>query len=293
MGLLASRLVVGGFKALQGEQRSLDAVSEILVPGAAGLLPTRVYHPRAGHLLPLLVFFHGGGWALGDVEASDLPCRALALAPRCVVASVQYRLSPETKFPGPAEDCFSATRWLSEHASDIGADRRATIVAGESAGGNLAAAVALMARDRNGPTIGCQLLIYPVLAPARNSKFRSYTDNAEGFLITRSDMEWFWDLYLSSPADENNPYASPLLAPDLTRLPAAMIVVAEFDPLCDEALAFAKRLNTAGIDVDVLNCAGLIHGFFDLMGVLDRSRELVADVGRKLRNRFERGGAAA
>jgi len=170
-----ARLVALGFRDLQGEPEAVGETRDILVPGPAGMLPVRVYHPAPGEARPLVVYFHGGGWVFGDVEIVDKPCRALAKVSRCVVASVNYRLSPESKFPAPAEDCYSATNWLVEHAAEIGSDPNAVAVAGDSAGGDLAAVVALMARDRRGPKLAFQLLVYPVTAPATASAISART----------------------------------------------------------------------------------------------------------------------
>jgi acetyl esterase len=283
MSVTQARVVALGFRDLQGEPENLGEVRDILVPGPAGALPVRLYHPAPGQALPLVVYFHGGGWVIGDLEIVDKPCRALANASHCVVASVNYRLSPETKFPGPAEDCYAATKWLAEHAHAIGANGRFVAVAGDSAGGNLAAAVALMARDRGGPALSYQVLIYPVTAPAAGTQSSSYQENADGYLLTKGSMEWFWDHYLASPADAKNPYASPLHAPDLSRLPPAMVITAEFDPLRDEGLAYAKRLQEAGVSVNASHYTGLIHGFFWLAGALDAGKDLTLAIGNELR----------
>jgi acetyl esterase len=283
MSVTQARLVALGFRDLQGEPEAIGEVRDIVVPGPAGSLPVRVYHPSPGKSLPLVVYYHGGGWVIGDLEIVDKPCRALANASQCVVASVNYRLSPETKFPGPAEDCYAATKWLAEHARDIGADSRFVAVAGDSAGGNLAAVVALMARDRGAPKISYQLLIYPVTTTAAGNQFASYTDNAEGYLLTKASMEWFWDHYLASPDDGKNPYASPLQAASLSGLPPAMVVTAEFDPLRDEGLAYARRLQEAGVKVKTSHYDGMIHGIFWMAGALDRGKELIAEVGTELR----------
>jgi acetyl esterase len=286
MSVPQARDAIGAFRDLQGEPEPVGEVRDILVPGPAGELPVRVYHPEPGTALPLLVYFHGGGWVVGNIEVVDKPCRALANASRCVVASTQYRLSPETKFPGPAEDCYAATSWLAEHAGELGADPAKVGVGGDSAGGNLAAAVALMARDRGGPRLAYQLLIYPVTAPARGTRFASYRDNADGYLLTRGSMEWFWDHYLRSPEDEKSPYAAPLHASDLSGLPPAMVVTAEFDPLRDEGRAYAERLQEAGVTVNARAYPGVIHGFFWMAGVLGDGRALVAEMGEELRSRL-------
>ena len=286
MSVPQARVVALGFRDLQGEPETVAETRDILVPGPAGKLPVRLYYPSTGKALPRVVYFHGGGWVIGDVEIVDKPCRALAKASQCLVASVEYRLSPETKFPGPVEDCYAATRWLAEHAGEIGADPKRVAVAGDSAGGNLAAAVALMARDRGGPAIAYQLLIYPVTAPAQGTEFASYRENGEGYLLTKGSMEWFWDHYLPSPEHGKNPYASPLHASDLSRLPPAMVVTAEFDPLRDEGLAYAKRLQEAGVNVTTSHHEGVIHGFFWMSGVLEHGRKLTATMGEELRKRL-------
>ena len=282
LGVTQARLATLGFRDLQGEPEAVAEVRDILVPGPAGSLPVRLYHPSPGKALPLVVYFHGGGWVIGDIEVVDRPCRALANASQCVVASVNYRISPETKFPGPVEDCYAATRWLAEHLQVAGADGRFLAVSGDSAGGNLAAAVALMARDRGAPAVSYQVLIYPVTAPAAGTTFASYRDNAEGYLLTRASMEWFWDHYLANPEDGKNPYASPLFAANLSGLPPAMVVTAEFDPLRDEGQAYARRLQEAGVSVKLSHYDGMIHGFFWMAGALDRGRELMTEIGEEL-----------
>lgn len=286
MSVSQARDVAMAFRDMQGEPEEVGEIRDILVPGPAGNLPVRVYHPSPGTPLPLLVYFHGGGWVIGNIEVVDKPARALANASQCVVAAAQYRLAPETKFPGPVEDCYAVTSWLSEHAGEIGGDADRLAVSGDSAGGNLAAAVALMARDRGGPRIAYQLLIYPVTAPARGTEFASYRDNADGYLLTRGSMEWFWDHYLASPDDGDNPYASPLKAPDLSGLPPAMVVTAEFDPLRDEGSAYADRLQEAGVQVKASRYDGVIHGFFWMGGVLADGRAVLAEMGEELRKQF-------
>lgn len=286
MSVSEARDAAMAFRDLQGEPEEVGEVRDILVPGPAGKLPVRVYHPSPGTPLPLLVYYHGGGWVLGNIEVVDKPARALANASQCVVAAAQYRLAPETKFPGPVEDCYAVARWLSEHAGEFGADRNRLAVGGDSAGGNLAAAVALMSRDRGGPAIAYQLLIYPVTAPARGTEFDSYRDNADGYLLTRGSMEWFWDHYLQSPEDGDNPYASPLRASDLSRLPPAMVITAEFDPLRDEGSAYAERLQQAGVKVRTSRYDGVIHGFFWMAGVLQDGRAVLSEMGDELRAQF-------
>ncbi|MEI5098198.1 alpha/beta hydrolase [Streptomyces sp. PmtG] len=257
------RELMGGLRGAQGPAEPVASITAAQVPGPAGMLPVRVYRPgpRPGPR-PLMVFFHGGGWAAGDVELLDKPLRKLANASGAVVASVEYRRAPETQFPGPAEDAYAAVSVLAERAQEFGADAGRLVVAGESAGGNLAAAVCLMSRDRGGPAIGAQLLICPSLAPAADSPFASYRQYATGYLNTRAAMAHFWDLYLPSPRDGSNPYAAPLLAPEHTHLPPALILSAEYDPLRDEAAAYDRHLRTSGVPSTARRYDGSLHVFF-------------------------------
>jgi acetyl esterase len=282
MSVLEARDVVAASRALQGPPPDVDSISDHLAPGAAGALPVRLYHPAHGEQLPLLVYFHGGGWVTGSVDVADTPCRALANATRCAVASVEYRRSPETKFPGPAEDCYAATCWLSDHARELGADPGRLVVCGDSAGGNLATVVAMMSRDRGGPDIAQQVLLYPTLAPTQRRDLPSHHDNAEGYGLRRSEMEWFWDHYLATPEAGLDPYAAPLLAEDLSRLPPAFIVTAEFDVLRDEGTAYAERLRAAGVSAETLVVPGLIHGFFWMAKALDEGGGLPAVIAAQL-----------
>lgn len=291
MTVLEARSFNGGFDALQGEGEDVASVREILVDGAAGQLPARVYHPRPGQVLPVVVYFHGGGWVIGNLDVVDKPCRALANAADCVVVTVQYRISPETKFPGSVEDCYAATAWVAAHAAELGADPGRLAVAGDSAGGNLAAAVALMARDRGAPDIAFQLLIYPTVAPAENSKFGSYISNGEGYMTTAASMRWFYEHYLADVAGElDNPYAFPLHAEDLRGLPPAHVVTAEYDPLHDEGVAYATALAEAGVETTAADYPGVIHGFFWMPARIAKGRTVVGDMAQVLRERLGRVG---
>jgi acetyl esterase len=289
LGVLRARGVVESSRWMQGDKADVRSVRDVLVGGAAGLLPARVYDPQPGAVLPLVVYFHGGGWVTGSVAVADRPCRALALAAQCVVVSVDYRLAPETPFPGPAEDCFAALSWLAAHAPELNADVERLAVVGDSAGANLAAATTLMARDRGGPAISYQVLMYPCLLPTAGSPFASYRDNADGYMLTRDDMEWFWAHYLplgTDAADSVHPYAAPLRAAHLRDLPPATVVTAQFDPLRDEGNAYAQRLRDDGVVVDLVEWPGAIHGFFWMAGELALARELVGWVGEELRGRL-------
>lgn len=283
IGILRARAILENVTRSQAPATPVSRVQDILVAGAAGRIPVRIYHPDPGRRLPLVVYFHGGGWTLGGVRAADRPCRRLAIAGECVIASVQYRLAPETPFPGPLEDCVAAVRDLANRTEAIEADAERLVLLGDSAGGNLAAASALVLRDAHGPAVAAQILLYPLLAPARDTPYASYFEQAEGPLMTRRELEWFWELYLSSEADETDPRAAPLAADDLVGLPAATIVLAELDPLRDEGLAYARRLAEAGVTVTTTVYAGAAHGFWWLDGELAQAAELTDQLAAVLR----------
>lgn len=286
VGVLRARAILENVTRMQAPAVEVAEVRDLLVAGAAGQLPVRVYHPAPGRRLPLVVYLHGGGWALGTVRAADRPCRRLAAASGCLIASVEYRRAPETRFPGPLEDCVAAVRWLAGHAPEVGADAAQMVLLGDSAGGNLAAGVALALRDTSGPTLSAQILIYPVLSPARNSPFTSMREQADGPLMTRRELEWFWDLYLGAEADGTDPRAAPLAAADLSRLPPATVVVAELDPLRDEGLAYAERLRAAGVEVRSRLYEGAAHGFWWMDGEMKQAVELTEQIARELSEIF-------
>ena len=266
------------------EQEPVERVEDRTIPGPSGPLPVRVYTPSGGADHPVIVLFHGGGWVIGDLDSEDTTCRGLANRTGAVVMSVDYRLSPEARFPAPAEDCYAATRWAAEHGGELGANGSRLAVAGTSAGGNLSAAVSLMARDRGGPEICHQVLFNPVADHDFDTP--SYLDNAEGFGLSRKGMMWFWDQYVPGVSERSNPYASPLRADDLSGLPAATIITAEYDPLRDEAEAFGERLSAAGVDVQCTRYDGMIHGFNIQVGVYDRAKEALEEAGARLRASF-------
>ena len=245
-----------------------------------GEITVRVFTPRGAGPRPALVYFHGGGWVTGDLETHDAICRTLANAAACVVASVDYRCAPEHVFPAAAEDSYAATRWVVEHARDLDVDPRRVAVGGDSAGGNLAAAVALMARDRSGPALTFQVLIYPVTDAAFDTA--SYRENGEGYTLTSVGMQWYWDQYVPKAADRVNPYAAPMRAASLAGLPPALVITAEYDPLRDEGEAYARRLVDAGVRVTQTRYPGAIHAFFRMTSVLDIARAAVAEVSAAL-----------
>jgi acetyl esterase len=262
----------------------VDKVENRTIPGPDGPIPVRIYTPTGSGPHPLLVFFHGGGFVICSLDSHDGLCRALANEAACVVMSVDYRLAPEAKFPAAPEDCYAATCWAVAHAGEIGADPARVAIGGDSAGGNLTAVTALMARDRGGPALACQLLIYPVTDYAFDTG--SYTENAEGYMLTRAAMRWFWGHYLDSESDGTNPLASPLRATDLSDLPPAFVITAEFDPLRDEGEAYAARLREAGVSVELVRHDGMFHGFVSMFAILDQGKQALANASQQLRSAF-------
>ena len=259
-------------------------VQDRTIPGPDSQLSVRIYTPPGSGPFPALVWFHGGCWVVGDLESADATARHLTLGAGCVVVSVDYRLAPEAKFPGPAEDCYAATRWVAEHAAEIGGSGNNLAVGGDSAGGNLAAAVCLMAKDRGGPSLGMQLLVYPVTA--RDFQTGSYVDNAEGYNLTRDTMVWYWEQYLANDTDGTNAYAAPQQAQDLRGLPPAVVITAEYDPLRDEGEAYAHRLQAVGVPTTCTRYPGMIHGFFGMSAVVDKGKDAIAQASAALNAAF-------
>jgi acetyl esterase len=229
------------------------------------------------------VYYHGGGWVIGNLDTHDGSARGICNASACVVVSVDYRLAPEHRFPVPAEDAYSAAKWISDHVEEFGAQapRLQVAIAGESAGGNLAAAVALMAKDRGGPQFFFQLLVYPVMDYGADTP--SYRENGEGYFLTKSSMDWYWGHYLKAPEDGSHPYASPLKAEDLSGLPPALVITAEYDPLRDEGEAYASRLKEAGVPAICTRYPGMMHGFFNQPNDIDDARKAYAEAGAALK----------
>ncbi|WP_433524922.1 alpha/beta hydrolase [Nocardia pseudovaccinii] len=275
----------GGWRrqiALLGEPEPVADIQNRTVPGIGGL---RIYTPDGEGPFPALVFFHGGGFMLGDLDTHDGLCRSLANGAECVVVSVDYPLAPEHKFPAAPDACFAATRWVAEHATSIGVDAARIAVGGDSAGGNLAAVVARMARDSDGPALTFQLLIYPDL-DFRRTNF-SITEYAGKYgNISRDAQHWFMDSYLNSSEEKLDPRVSPLLAPDLAGLPTALIVTAEYDALRDEGEEYGQRLEEAGVPVTVARYTGMIHEF--VRHPFDDSKRARLDAATALRKAFAR-----
>ena len=243
----------------------------------------RVYRPVRGEPLPALVYFHGGGWTIGDLDTHDVLCRSLAVGARCAVVSVDYRLAPEHPFPAAVDDCVAATRYVAEHAREL--NIRGIAVGGDSAGGNLAATVALAARDAGGPRLAFQLLIYP--ATDQRCATASHERNAQGYLLTRDGIQYFRRAYLPHERDWTDWRASPLLAKSHANLPPALVITAGYDPLLDEGRAYAERLRAAGVEVEYREYADMVHGFVLFGGVLDTANAAVAECCSALRRAFQ------
>ncbi len=267
-----------------GTPPAIASVVDRQVPGPAGSIRVRVYTPFGSGPFPVLVYLHGGGWLRGDLETHDRLCRYLADGAACLVVSVDYRLAPEHTFPAPVEDTMAATEWVAAHAAEIGADPTRIAVGGDSAGGNLAAVVALLARERGRPRLVFQLLVYPVTSYAFDTP--SYHENATGYVLTKADMEWYWHHYLPDAAAGRDVRASPLLAADLGHLPPALVITAEYDPLRDEGEAYAARLREAGVPATTRRYPGMIHGFFALPGIFDQGQRAIDEATAVLRASF-------
>ncbi len=257
------------------------------IDGPAGQIPIRIYTPREpkpNEKLPVLVWYHGGGYVIGDLDTHDSVCRALANEADCIVVAVDYRLAPEHKFPAAVDDCEAALKWVAKHAPEINADGARIAVGGDSAGGNLATVVSILARDAGFPNIVFQLLIYPVTAPEPETK--SHHAFAEGYLLTRKTITWFFTHYIRSSKDTKDFRYAPLEADDLSSLPPALIIVAGYDPLRDEGVEYAEAMIHAGNRVRLSNYEGMVHGFYLMGGMVDASRRAVSESAAMLREAF-------
>ena len=285
----ARRLYKEGRAALSPPVPEVAAVRDLAAPGPAGPVPLRLYRgleAEAGTALPLLVYFHGGGWTIGDLDTHDIVCRTLAYRARCAVVAVDYRMGPEHKFPAAVDDCVAATRWLAQQGAALGVNSARIAVGGDSAGGNLAAVVALILRDAGGPALVLQALVYPATDQRMNTA--SHASFAEGYLLTRDNMLWFRDNYLA-PADYEDWRASPLLAADLARLPPAHIITAGYDPLVDEGRAYSDRLVAAGVPVLYECFEGMAHGFLTMGGAVAAANHALYRLGQSLAQAFNPG----
>ena len=262
----------------------IGAVRDVSAEGPLGAIPLRVYRPVGvpdSTRLPVLVFFHGGGWVIGNIESHDVACRQVTAEAGISVISVDYRLAPEHKFPAPVDDAWAATRWIVAHADELGVDGRRLAVGGDSAGGNLAAVVALLARDAGGPKIALQVLTYPVTDLGAETK--SYADLADGYMLTRDSMRWFRAQYLAKEEDALDWRVSPIRAASLAGVAPALVITAGFDPLRDEGEAYACRLREAGVSVDAVCFGGMIHGFVPMGRLIDTAFRGVTLIAGALR----------
>ena len=267
------------------DPEAVHEVADIGIQGPDGPIPLRVYAPDADGSVPVLVFFHGGGWVRGSIDAYDGLCRRLTNRAGAVVVSVDYRRAPEHPFPAGFEDCYGATEWAATHAADLGGDPDRVAVGGDSAGGNLVAAVALAARDRDGPDIAGQLLVYPAVNAPGVRWFDSYDTNGTGYFLEMDSVEWYLEQY-HRPADVGNRYVYPLQARDLSGLPPSVVLTAGYDPLVDEGIAYADRLDAAGVETTRLHYGDQIHAFLSLYEYLDAGRAAIDDVSEALRERL-------
>jgi acetyl esterase len=260
-------------------------VRDLKADGKGGPIPVRLYRPAQG-VLPAFVFFHGGGWVVGDLDTHDVLCRQIARGTGAVVIAVDYRLAPEHPFPAAADDAWSATAWIATHAGDLEIDAARIAVGGDSAGAGLAAVVALMARDSRKLRLAFQVLVYPVVDLRAESV--SYSNYAEGYLLTRAAMKWYIAQYAPTPEAINDWHASPLLAPWVHGVAPALIITAELDPLIDEGDAYARRLRGARVPVDYQVVPGMVHGFLTMGGKVDAANHVIATIASSLRQAFTR-----
>ena len=243
--------------------------------GPGGAIALRIYRPGQTERAPILLYLHGGGWVFGDLEQNDGLCRLLAVESGCVVVNVDYRLAPENRYPAAADDCYAVLCWAAQHAAEFGADPARIVIAGSSAGGNLAAAVTLMSRDRGGPRIAAQILVYPVLDDS--CAFPSHAEFSKGHILSTDEMRWYWRQYLDGSGAAGEPYACPLKATDLSDLPRCLVITAECDPVRDDGEKYAARLAGAGVPVKLTRYPGTLHGFFAMAGILPKATAAVRE----------------
>nr|WSX82022.1 alpha/beta hydrolase [Streptomyces sp. NBC_00899] len=275
---------LAAIQADAGSPRALHEVHDRKIPGPGGVLAARVYRPSADPQLPALLYCFGGGWALGSIDTADTLCRSLAAEAGCLVVSVGYRLAPEHPFPAAVHDCHAALRWVAAHAGEIGADPARLAVGGDSAGGNLAAAMTLLARAAGDVRLAGQLLVYPNTDQSADDA--SMRANTDPWLFNHRSVAWYARHYLADPADAADPLASPLRAADLGGLPPALVITAEYDPLRDQGEAYARRLAAAGVPVELTRYPGMAHGFFAMAGTVDAATTATRQAAAFLRACF-------
>ncbi len=283
-----AELRAAGIKRRLMIRPALEPVGTVMdrqIPGPAGEIPIRIYQPDGiSGPCPIVMVFHGGGWVTGDLDSEDVTARGLCRRVGATVISVDYRLAPETRFPGAAEDCYAATQWAMDNATSLNGDASMMAVAGTSAGGNLAAVVSLMSRDCGGPVISHQVLFCPVTD--FDFERASCADFAEGFGLTAEGMRWFWEQYIGAEEDFHHPYASPLRADSLVGLPDATVIVAECDVLRDEGEAYARRLADAGVDARLTRYEGMIHGFNLQLDLIHAAETAIEEASDRIKDSF-------
>jgi acetyl esterase/lipase len=288
--LAEARAVRSEMVEASGPEEPVAEVQNRSIPGPAGPIPVRVYRPVKKETLPALLFFHGGGFVICNLDTHDRVCRSLANASGCAVISVDYRLAPEHKYPAAVDDAYAATQYVAEHAAEFGVDPNRIAVGGDSAGGTLATVVSLLARDRGGPPLKFQLLIYPLVDV--NDQSPSMQQYSKDHFLTREGMDWFMDNYLPSREAGFEPSASPWNATDVRGLPPAMILTAECDPLRDQGEAYARRLQSAGVSVELKRYEGMIHPFFQFGAIIDTAKVAMKDAASAVRRALGASRAA-
>ena len=275
---------VKGAVTTAGRLEPVAVVRDFQIPGDGDNLACRIYRADEHTTAPALVYFFGGGWSLGTLDTCDAVCRMITNRAGCASIAISYRLAPENRFPAAVEDCYRGVSWVAAHSAELRIDPGRIAVGGDSSGGNLAAAATLLARERGGPSLIHQLLVYPNTdAGADTESMREINDP---YFFNVNSIKWYWGMYLSSARDADNPLASPLRAADLSGLPPATVITAEFDPLRDESEMYAKRLAEAGVPAEIIRYDGMMHGFFTMVGILDTAREAIATAADRLSSAF-------
>lgn len=271
-------------RLVQGVLEPVDKIEHQLIPSGDQKILIRIYRPAGAGTMPATLYFHGGGMVIASLDTYDSSCRALANAAQCIVVSVAYRQAPENPFPAAPEDAFQAYKWVVDNAESLGIDKNCIAVTGESAGGNLATVVCMLAKERGCQMPVHQLLIYPMLDAAYDTP--SYRKNAEAKPLNKAMMQWFWSHYLKSPKDRFNPLACPLQATDLSGLPPATVITAEIDPLCSDGETYADKLESFGVPVFQKRFENVTHEFFSMSGLVPEAKEAVSLAAEKLQDSF-------
>ncbi|TLS36911.1 alpha/beta hydrolase [Pseudalkalibacillus caeni] len=272
------------------QSETIARVENKTIPGYKNEIQVRIYTPVENRVLPVLVYYHGGGWVIGSLDSYDALCRSLANKAECIVVSVDYSLAPEEKFPVAVEDAYLALEWVYKNAEELQIDRTSLAVGGDSAGGNLAAVVSYLTYLRKGPHVACQMLFYPSVGFDRTESYEKF---GEGYYLTKATMNWFTEQYLNSPEDMMDPLAAPLLIPDeeVVELPPAYILTAEYDPLRDGGEAYAKKLSAAGVKTEYVRYPGMIHGFLSMTEAIEDGQKAIIDAAKALKQKLSERAA--